>query len=104
MPKRIQVIKAERKEFTYDGGRKSVSFSCQCIVMDDSDIGVLRVPEALAKPHLDAEGNLPRGTYELSYSAGINWKSRDIEGKMSGFEMVATSRIPGSVQAEKPKA
>ena len=109
--KHVQVFKAERKEYTGQNNRKSVYFICQAFILEDSEVGEMRVNEALAKQWLDDKGELPIGVYAVDCSLGVGWQDKKMGGQVSSLERVTRSNNPAGVvappasaSAEKPKA
>lgn len=97
MKARVQVFAVERKESVYEGGRKSVRFICQCLVIDQkAEVGVLRVPAGLVGGE---EANIGPGIYEAEYAIAVDWKTRDIGGKLVSFVGVG----PLKVEVPKPE-
>jgi len=92
----VQIIATERREAVYEGGRKSVNFNCQTVVFGEkTEVGVLRVPEALAKPFLQGEEGkeqLPPGYYELEYGLVVSFKDRSLAGALKSINLVTGSK------------
>lgn len=96
MKARVQVFATERKESVYEGGRKSVRFICQCLVIGQkAEVGVLRVPADLVGGE---QAQIGPGIYDAEYSISVDWKTRDIGGKLISFVPV------GPLQVQVPKA
>lgn len=97
MKKRVQVFAVERKESVYEGGRKSVRFMCQCLVHGEKmEVGVLRVPADLVGG--DDAQILP-GEYEAEFDVVVDWKTRDIVGRLSTFVGVRPLQAPPEMKA-----
>lgn len=108
MKTQVQIIATERREAVYEGGRKSVNFNCQAVVFGDkTEVGVLRVPEALAKPLLQGEEGkeqLPPGYYELEYGLAVSFKDRSIGGQLKSINLVSGPKAsPIGLKPEQAK-
>jgi hypothetical protein len=101
MKTKVQILATERREATYEGGRKSISFSCQTVVHGEKlEVGLLRVPHALAEPLLNKDGQLPPGFYELEYGLVVSFQDRTVGGRLVGITPAPdTSRSPVSHQS-----
>jgi hypothetical protein len=85
MKTKVQIVATERREFTNERRVTSVTFFCQCVVFGEkTEVGVLRVSNALAEPYLK-EGQLPPGMYELEYGLAISFQDRSVGGRLIGI-------------------
>lgn len=87
----VQIIATQRRESVYEGGRKSVSYTCQTIVFGETiEVGVLRISEKVAEPFVNKEtGELPVGYYELEYGLAVSFKDRSVGGQLKSIAPVA---------------
>jgi hypothetical protein len=89
MKTKVQIIATERRENVYEGGRKSISYNCQCVVFGEKmEVGVLRISHALAEPWLK-DDQLPPGIYELEYGLAVSFKDRSVGGQLKSISLVA---------------
>lgn len=97
MKVRVSIVSSEKLERFYEGGRKSVSYVCKCVIHDEGkvDVGTLRVPEALAP-----EGVVP-GDYWIDFKAGRMFNDDAVNGRLCLLEAAsAVSSRPSAVQKE----
>lgn len=92
MKTRVQIIATERREAVYEGGKKSISYNCQCVVFGEKmEVGVLRVSHALAEPLL-RDDQLPPGMYELEYGLVVSFKDRSVQGQLKSIAMASDGK------------
>lgn len=89
MKTKVQIIASERREAVYEGGKKSISYNCQCVVFGEKmEVGVLRVSHALAEPIL-RDDQLQPGIYELEYGLVVSFKDRSVQGQLKSINLAS---------------
>lgn len=105
---RVTVFAVERREFKpQGGGTPRISWKCQALVhgLDKQEVGVLTVPESVME-------EVAPGDYMAEYTVGVKWDTRDIVGRLSGFERLVNGLPAGAApvkhepvkQEAKPQA
>jgi hypothetical protein len=103
MKTRVQIIATEKK---VSEQYKSTSYICQCVVFGEkTEVGVCRIGDALAKPLLTHDDQLPPGMYELEYGLAVDWKDRTLKGVLKSITPVSgAAGSPVGRGAEKAAA
>lgn len=110
----VTVLTTDAKAKKYETGQITKWAMCQCIVHKvqeggeiRQEVGVLRVPEALCpvpaqSSALESLPDVPPGDYLAEYGLNIDWKTKELEGRLIGL----TRRAPEVKPAVKdqPKA
>ena len=100
MKTRVQIVATEKKTSEQ---YKTTSYFCQCVVFGEkTEVGVCRISDALAKPFLDANEQMPVGMYELEYGLAVDWKDRTLKGVLKSISPVTGKSpvVPGAVDSK----